>query len=103
MHKQPKTPSNIFDDKLKSIEKLSTSTTLNKDKYIASQQPVSHHELTGRAGEDESTPAVTGGFRTLLGGIAYALITQFWIIVFAVALQRKTKCCQTCMFGGLMP
>ena len=70
------------------------STVLNQDKYIAALQPVVHPELTGRAGEEEATPTVTSGFRTLLGGIAYALITKFWIMVFVVALQRKSKCCQ---------
>ena len=58
------------------------------DEYIKTSRPIVHPELTGQAIEREATKTVTDLFVSLWGAIAYTLLTQAWIQVYIVALQR---------------
>ena len=60
----------------------------DQDEYIKTLRPIVHSELTGAAAERDATKAVTDLFVSLRGAIAYAMITQAWLQVYVVALQR---------------
>ena len=47
-----------------------------------------HPELTGASPEAKATKFVTDQFVSLRGALAYATITQAWIQVYVVSLQR---------------
>ena len=64
------------------------SIEMNQDAYLAAMRPIQHPELTGRASSEPCTPAVHGLFQSLLGAVAYSLLSQAWAAVFVVALQR---------------
>ena len=64
---------------------------LDQDDYIEQLTPVSGPILYGRPPEEASGPELRHAFRSLLGAVAYSLITQHWISVYIVALQRKSQ------------
>ncbi|CAE7222318.1 unnamed protein product [Symbiodinium sp. CCMP2592] len=64
------------------------SIEMNQDAYLAAMRPIQHPELTGRASNLPCTPAVHGLFQSLLGAVAYSMLSQAWAAVFVVALQR---------------
>ena len=51
-------------------------------------RPIVHPELTGAKPEDKATKPVADQFVSLRGALAYATITQAWIQVYVVSLQR---------------
>jgi hypothetical protein len=51
-------------------------------------RPIVSQELTGTAAEKEATKLVTDLFVSLRGALAYTTLTQAWIQVYIVALQR---------------
>ena len=51
---------------------------------------MSRSSLVGRPPEDEVDPATTTEFKSVLGAIAYAMMTQFHLLIYVVALQRKS-------------
>jgi len=61
---------------------------MDQDVYIATMRPVVHRELTGAAAEREATKAVADMFVSLRGALAYTTLTQAWIQVYIVSLQR---------------
>ena len=61
---------------------------LDQDAYIKTLRPIVHDELTGKSPDDKSTKAVADLFVSLRGALAYTTLTQSWIQVFIVALQR---------------
>ena len=61
---------------------------LDQDDYIKTLRPIVHSDLTGAAAEKEATKIVTDLFVSLRGAIAYAMLTQAWLQVYIVALQR---------------
>ena len=67
------------------------SVELDQDEYIAALKPIVHVDLVGASGDDDAPPHLVDLFWSLLGAVAYALITQFWIAVYVVALQRQAK------------
>ena len=66
------------------------SVQLDQDEYISAMKPIRHAELTGRESNAYCTPEVHGLYQSLLGAVAYALLSQSWAAVFIIALQRKT-------------
>ena len=67
------------------------NVTLDQDEYIKKLRPIVSPELTGAPAEAEATTSVTNQFVSLRGALAYALLTQFWLIVYVVSLQRVQK------------
>ena len=61
---------------------------LDQDEYIKTLRPITTSELTGAPAEAYATKFVTGQFISLRGAIAYTVLTQSWIQVHVVALQR---------------
>ena len=64
---------------------------LEQDEYIKTLNPIFSSELTGAAGEKEATKLVADLFVSLRGALAYTTLTQAWIQVFIVALQRISQ------------
>ncbi len=63
---------------------------MDQDEYIKALKPIAHPDLTGAPAENELTPALTKLFWSLLGALAYSLLTQHWLAVYVVSLQRAT-------------
>ncbi len=61
---------------------------LDQDAYIKTLRPIVHPELTGKNADDKATKAVADLFVSLRGALAYTTLTQCWIQVFIVNLQR---------------
>ena len=61
---------------------------LDQDGYIATLRPIMTPELTGTPPEHEATKNVADMFVSLRGALAYTTLTQAWIQVYIVALQR---------------
>ena len=64
------------------------NVALDQDEYIKQLRPIQHHELTGAEAETKATKLVCDMFVSLRGALAYALITQVWLMVYVVSLQR---------------
>ena len=64
------------------------SVVTDQDAYIHQLRPIVHAELTGAPAEKESTKNVSDQFVSLRGALAYTTLTQSWIQVYIVALQR---------------
>ena len=62
--------------------------TLDQDQYISTLRPITHDELTGAPADSPATTTVAGLFTSLRGAIAYTALTQDWIKVYIVGLQR---------------
>eukprot|EP00959_Pyramimonas_sp_CCMP1952_P007369 154083-Pyramimonas_sp.AAC.1 len=61
---------------------------LDQDEYIEQLRPIRHPELTGADADAKASHMVTDMFVSLRGALAYALITQAWLMVNVVSLQR---------------
>ena len=61
---------------------------MDQDEYIGTLRPITSSELTGAPAEELATPNVANQFVSLRGALAYTLLTQAWIQVYVVALQR---------------
>ena len=61
---------------------------LDQDVYITTMRPIVHSELTGTSPDKEATKSIADLFVSLRGALAYTTLTQAWIQVYIVALQR---------------
>ena len=61
---------------------------MDQDEYIKTLRPIVSSELTGAPPDRDATRAVTNSFVSLRGALAYTTLTQAWIQVYIVALQR---------------
>ena len=61
---------------------------MDQDEYIKTLRPIVSPELTGASADKEATKAVSDLFVSLRGALAYTVLTQAWIQVYVVALQR---------------
>ena len=61
---------------------------MDQDEYIKQLRPITHPELTGAPAEAKATKVITDMFVSLRGALAYALITQYWLMVYVVSLQK---------------
>jgi len=61
---------------------------MDQDEYIKTLRPIVSPELTGASADKEATKAVADLFVSLRGALAYTVLTQAWIQVYVVALQR---------------
>eukprot|EP00974_Lingulodinium_polyedra_P056359 5419879-Lingulodinium_polyedra.AAC.1 len=61
---------------------------MDQDENIASLRPIVSQELTGAPPDAKATKLVADQFVSLRGALAYTTLTQAWIQVYAVALQR---------------
>ena len=52
--------------------------------------PIQHPDLVGAKAEDDASPTLIALYWSLLGAVAYTLMTQHWIAVYVIALQRET-------------
>ena len=64
---------------------------LDQDAYIAQLVPISGPSLFGKPADEEADAALQWAFMSLLGAVAYALITHHWVSVYVVALQRRAQ------------
>ena len=64
---------------------------LNQDEYIQQLTPITGPTLYGKGPDEECDEALQTQFMSLLGAVAYSLLTQHWLSVYVVALQRKSK------------
>ena len=61
---------------------------MDQDEYIKTLRPIISAELTGAPAEALASKDVANRFVSLRGAIAYCVLTQAWIMVYVVALQR---------------
>jgi hypothetical protein len=61
---------------------------MDQDVYIATMRPIVHADLTGAPAEREATKIVADMFVSLRGALAYTTLTQAWMQVYIVGLQR---------------
>eukprot|EP00959_Pyramimonas_sp_CCMP1952_P224158 4686794-Pyramimonas_sp.AAC.1 len=54
--------------------------TLDPGEYIKQLRPIQQHELTGADAEAKASNMVTGMTVNLRGALAYALITEAWLM-----------------------
>ncbi len=55
-------------------------------------KPIAHNKLIGAAPESDADETFVPLYWSLLpGALAYSLLTQFWLAVYVVSLQRITK------------
>ena len=73
---------------VRSIMDSQHNVSLDQDEYIKTLRPIVSPELTGASPEQEATKNLTDMFVSLRGAIAYVLLTQAWLQVYVVALQR---------------
>ena len=64
---------------------------MDQNEYILAMRPIRHPELTGRPSTDPCSAEVHNLYQSLLGAVAYALLSQAWAAVFVIALQRRTS------------
>ena len=64
--------------------------TLDQEEYVKNLKPIIHGDLKGQSSEKECSPELTQLFMSLLGAVAYSLMTRIDIAVFVCALQRVT-------------
>ena len=64
---------------------------IDQDDYIQALKTIHHHDMVGADGDTATTPVVKELFWSLLGAVAFALLTQHWVAVYVVSLQRKTQ------------
>eukprot|EP00959_Pyramimonas_sp_CCMP1952_P364707 7637484-Pyramimonas_sp.AAC.1 len=61
---------------------------MDQDEYIKQLRPITHPELAGAAAEAKATKLIADMFVILRGALAYALLTQVWLMVCVVSLQK---------------
>ena len=77
---------------LRHIQDRSTFTiTLDQEEYINNLKAIAHPDLKGQPKEQACSPELTQLFMSLLGAVAYALMTRIDVAVFVCALQRVTS------------
>ena len=61
---------------------------MDQHEYIKAIQTMDTRDIGRRTPEQLCNPTQHSLFRSLLGAIAYAMMSQFWLAVYVVALQR---------------
>eukprot|EP00959_Pyramimonas_sp_CCMP1952_P315129 6595923-Pyramimonas_sp.AAC.1 len=61
---------------------------MDQDEYIKQLRPITRPELTGAAADAKATKLITDVFVSLRGALAYASLTQVWLMVYVVSLQK---------------
>ena len=64
--------------------------TLDQEEYVKNIKPIVHQDLKGKSSDNDCTPELVQLFMSLLGAVAYALMTRIDVAVFVCALQRVT-------------
>lgn len=64
---------------------------MDQDEYISALKPIVHADLTGAPSDRALNHNLTKLFWSLLGALAYAMLTQHWLAVYVVNLQRATQ------------
>lgn len=64
--------------------------TLDQNEYIQALRTIHRPDMVGRPLEEDCTEAVMRLYWSLLGAVAYTLLTQHWLAVYVIALQRQT-------------
>ena len=62
----------------------------DQDDYIKDLRTISNGEIVGKRSHEECSYELQSMFWSLLGAVAYTLLTQVWISCFVIALQRVT-------------
>eukprot|EP00435_Cladocopium_sp_Y103_P042058 s696_g11.t1 len=68
----------------------SGTIVLDQNEYIAALKTLHHPDITGKPSDELCSEAVKKLFWSLLGAVAYTLLTQHWIAIYIIALQRQT-------------
>ena len=63
----------------------------DQEEYVKSLQPIVSPDMIGKNGDDLATEPLQLAYMSLLGAIAYALLTCWHLSVYVVALQRKSQ------------
>ena len=71
-------------------DKTTLEISLDQEEYIKNLKPIQHAELSGPSSERECSAPLHQLFMSLLGAVAYALMTRVDVAVFVCALQRVT-------------
>ncbi|CAE8594372.1 unnamed protein product [Polarella glacialis] len=72
------------------VQHADGSVEMDQDEYVKALIPIQHESLIGASPEAELGPELTAKFWSLLGALAYALMTQHWLAVYVISLQRVT-------------
>ena len=67
------------------------SVETDQDEYLKALQPIVHQDLVGAPADSDAPPSLQALYMSLLGAMAYALLTQFHLAVYVVSLQRQTQ------------
>ena len=62
--------------------------TLDQHEYITALKPIQHRDLQGLSSETLLEPQMLTLYQSLLGAVAFAVLTRLDIAVFVVALQK---------------
>ena len=76
---------------VRNIKHPNGDVTLDQDEYIKTLRPIVSSELTGNAAEAAATKYIADLFVSLRGALAYTILTQAWIQVYIVSLQRVNE------------
>ena len=74
-------------------DSTSKEVTLDQEEYIAALKPIIHSDVRDKTSEALACQPVQDLFMSLLGAVAYALLTRTDAAVFVAALQRVTGKC----------
>ena len=69
------------------------TVTMDQDEYIAAFKPISpkyYQHLKAKDECPERLKDLKALYWSLVGAVAYVSMTQAWVLVYIVALQRKT-------------
>eukprot|EP00438_Fugacium_kawagutii_P025194 Skav218080 [mRNA] locus=scaffold3382:13254:23272:- [translate_table: standard] len=72
------------------VRKADGTISLDQDEYISALKQIQHPDITGRPQEELCTETVKRLYWSLLGAVAYTLLTQHWLAIYIIALQRQT-------------
>ena len=64
--------------------------TLDQEEYIKNMKPIIHQDIKGLSSDTECSVEIIQLFMSLLGAVAYALMTRIDVAVFVCAMQRVT-------------
>ena len=62
--------------------------TLDPNEYAASLRTIAHADLSGKKADEVVSPELHSLYRSLLGAVAFLLLTRIDVVVFASAFQR---------------
>ena len=67
------------------------SIIIDQDENLTALRPITHQKMISRDAHADADKELIPIYWSLLGALAYALITQYWLSVYVVSLRHTTK------------